>query len=334
MMDLGLWPFNLIGYLPLFRQAWSPRWGGAVWSFALITASTYGFYFLQTCAFNNDAWKKLIKQIAILTGLVFYVCMAVAYNGNHLQNAFIFIVNAFYQPWTNLFISSLFFIAALSLMTYIVLKHRESRNAWIACIAILIVSLWYCLPKGDFANPFFTHNTSIETNFLITKIISLLLAFGFLIAILAYIKQKKRESILLGFLIFVISMLYIGLTLPGYPQKEMIEKPTPFISYLQKEAGYNRIFGLNGILMPSYASIYGLYDPRFLIAMSYEPYQSFIENYLSHQKISDIRQWFDANSYPSMMSAGKSNQPVEFKNTFSKANRFLAASACSKFFGK
>ncbi len=42
LKNFGVPPFDWIGYLPLFDQVWTPRWGGPTWCFALAAAAAFG----------------------------------------------------------------------------------------------------------------------------------------------------------------------------------------------------------------------------------------------------------------------------------------------------
>lgn len=324
MMDTGLWPFNLIGYLPLFRQAWSPRWAGAAWSFALISACTYGFYFLQNCRYKTVEWKSLIKKTAIITGVVFYICIAVGYEGNHLTNSYIFLITSLYQPWTNLTTCMFFGIGSLGLITYYLLKNRNDNNTWRMILIILIISLWYALPKGNCMLPFFEKSLPVNMNFFISKMILLIIALYFLTITKQIMQGKVRIAILMSLLIFSIITLYQQVVLPGYPHREHVEKKTPFITFIENHAQYDRTFGFNGILMPVTASAYAIYDIRFIVALSYEPYQYFIEDYLKEQKISDIRQWFDANKHAVNFDISNKEHPIVLQKTAGNALNLLS----------
>ncbi len=48
LKNFGIWPFLWLGYLPLFDQAWSPRWSGAAWVFALSSTGAIGLQLLTS----------------------------------------------------------------------------------------------------------------------------------------------------------------------------------------------------------------------------------------------------------------------------------------------
>jgi hypothetical protein len=57
-------------------------------------------------------------------------------------------------------------------------------------------------------------------------------------------------------------------------------KGAPFVQFLKNKTGsYDRMFGRNGVLVPNWASTFGLYDIRDLDAMYYWKYFPFLDNF-------------------------------------------------------
>src|SRR3990167_4633101 len=75
LLNIGAWPVLLIGHLPFFNHAGSNRWASSAYSFSLICAATYGFYFIQYNVAENQSWKKLIKYILITISIIIYICI-------------------------------------------------------------------------------------------------------------------------------------------------------------------------------------------------------------------------------------------------------------------
>jgi len=327
LMNLGIAPFSWIGYLPLFRQAWSPRWGGAAWSFSLIIATTYGYHIVKQYASHcsNHQLKALLKHSLLILTIIIVICFiptASHLNLLYYGNEWTFIVNNLNQPWTRIFTSFFFTIASIGTLIYILYKHRSKKYCWNSCTFVLIISLWYFLPKGNFIFPIFSSYLSQTNNFLLTQLLSLILALFLLVAVMLYVQQKIIQSIMLAVLIFITSIIYGQYALPGYPKYVAMEKPMPFIQFLEKNAGYDRLFGFNDILTPSYASIYGLYDIRFTIAVNIDTYQHFLVNYIKKQHL--FPQWFDANFFLTTSSMHYLNHALLFKNDFPKALDLLS----------
>ncbi|HSE06331.1 MAG TPA: hypothetical protein VLK35_19440, partial [Methylomirabilota bacterium] len=59
LKNFGVPPFDWIGYLPLFDQVWTPRWGGATWCFALSAASAFGLQRLLDMEMTRAARARL-----------------------------------------------------------------------------------------------------------------------------------------------------------------------------------------------------------------------------------------------------------------------------------
>ncbi len=306
MMDAGLWPFNLIGYLPVFKLAWSPRWGGAAWSFALISAATYGFYFAQQFVGNNDLWKQILKKAAIATAIILYATMAVAYTEPHLGNLFIFVLKVFYHPMVLLETSSIFAIISLATMIYFLKNQPKERETWFVCILVLIVSQYYWLPKGVLISRDLVKLYSTAANYQITHLFQLIIYLCFFVAIRMIAKRKNIFSYALFGLIYVATLLFQHTTFPGYPARINITQTTPFIRYLQENEGYNRFFAIDGILLPRFAQVFHLYDVRSTSAITVRTYQDFVNQYMNSIKLPDGRQQF--LSYVAPVTVGNSEK--------------------------
>ena len=303
MMDIGLWPFDLIGYLPLFRLAWSPRWGGATWSFALISAATYGFYFAQQFSAPADVWTRVIKQSTVVTGIVLYITIVVGYTA-HLYNLLIFVLWVFYHPVLLLTTSSLFAIASLATMIYFLKNQPKEQNTWFVCILVLIVSQYYWLPKGILILPDLVKLYSTAVNYEITYLFQFILYLCFFVAIVMLAKRKNIFSYVILSLVYMATVFFQYAVLPGYPVHIKVTQPTPFIQYLQENAGYDRFFAIDGILLPRYAQVFHLYDVRSTSAITVRTYQDFVNAYMNSIKLPDGQQQF--LSYVAPVTEGRS----------------------------
>ena len=321
LFDLGAWPFGWIGYLPFFRQVWSPRWGGVAWSFALISASTYGFYFLQSINLTGTEWKHLIKKVAFIIFMVTFFCFGTEFQ--YTNASAIFVLSAFLHPLIINMVNYIFALACVLLLIYIVAYHRHNKRCWTACTFLLIMSLWYWLSKGDLLLPYFYGRLSIFNNLLVTKSISIVVGLLLIASVLLYLKGRKKVFLLAVAIIFSIAIIENRYVFPGYPQYQSIEKETPFIKFLKERSGNNRLFALNGILTPSYASVYGLYDIRFLNALSITSYQYFVEKYIKEQKNYNYKNWFDANYFLKKPINENNQYIVHFRSDFLKAINLL-----------
>lgn len=317
LMDLGVWPFGWVGYLPFFRQAWSPRWGGAAWSFALISAATYGFYFLQTVNYSNAEWNACIKKVFLLIIGVTYLCFAVDMGYSDASN--IFVVNNFFQPLVIDMVNFIFGVACFLLLVYILKYYRHTGRCWTACSILLILSLWYWLSKGDLQLLYFYEKLSVVDNLLLTKSVSIILGLLFLLSVLLYVNGRDKSFLISIVIIFSIATIENMHVFPGYPKYQAVESETPFIDFLKEKSGENRLFASNGILTPSYASVYGLYDIRFLNALSINSYQYFVEEYIKEQKYYNYKNWFDANYFLNKPIIENDQYIVHFRNSFTKA---------------
>lgn len=345
LMNLGTWPFNEIGYLPIFRQGWSPRWGGSAWSFSLIVASTFAFDYLLMNPHKKETVTLLKKVIFIVLFFIYISYATVNVQDTHVSTSMIFSAYAYLKANVINISAYPYAIFCLCLLYYIIKKFSNDKKRWIACTYILITSLWYWLSKGCLLTPLLYQKISSYDNYLITKLISLLLAVLLTGSILFLLKKKKKTFIFSFIFIYILSIIQIMTAYPGYPKYLNIQKTEPFITFLQENAGTNRIFALNSILTPCYASIYGLYDIRFITALSISEYQNFSEHYIKKQPDYNYKNWFDANyslhkqrlgfdfdriefsKNPTIDLLNKAIKPtdfiVEFRKSFGKAINLL-----------
>ena len=61
LKNFGIPPFQWLGYLPLFDQAWSQRWAGPVWTFSLAVAGALGWEIIR----NNLKEQQVINALSI-----------------------------------------------------------------------------------------------------------------------------------------------------------------------------------------------------------------------------------------------------------------------------
>lgn len=321
-MNIGAIPFLWIGKLPIFNQAWSPRWSGASWNFALAVAATYGFYFIQKNTLDNQHWKKIIKKSVWIISLIIYICILPTAQKIKLITPFIINIPSLYHPWTLLFTNVIFFIACISITTYLIFDQNRKKDAFVGCTLISIVSLWYYLARGNIIFTKFSGILTNSANEILSSIIFLIFALFLVGAIYLYIKKNIISAIILGFLIFGLSILYGQYTFPGYPKYQHIERKTPFIQYLQKKSNYNRIFGLNGIISPSYAAVYELYDIRYLSPIDISSYHDFINDYV--KKLIFFPQCFNTNPFLFFMNENDIKDDFDFRSDFPKAIDLLS----------
>ncbi|MBU2008471.1 MAG: YfhO family protein [Chloroflexi bacterium] len=157
-------------------------------------------------------------------------------------------------------------IVALTTASILVfsLQAGNRKAAW-GMGALAVLELWFHIPKG--------YNISWQYLTLIPLLIGLPLVF-------ALARGKGRWAVLFA-LAPVLSYIIIDATAPkGLPQRYDPFTEAPYVQFLREKAGYYRIAGGDGVLMPNYAGALGVYDVRFINALSVNSYQHYAENSL------------------------------------------------------
>lgn len=157
-------------------------------------------------------------------------------------------------------------IAALVIAAILVFSLQAgNRKAAYAMGALAVLELWFCIPKG--------YNLSWQYLTLIPLFIGLPLIF-------TLARGKWRWAVLFA-LLPVLSFFIIDGTAPkGLPQRYDPFTEAPYVGFLRENLGYYRVAGGQGVLMPNYASALGVYDVRFITALSVDSYQQYVENSL------------------------------------------------------
>ena len=159
-------------------------------------------------------------------------------------------------------------VAVLALVTAAILAlslQAGNRKAAWALVALAVMELWFHVPRG--------YSLSWQYLTLIPFVAGLPL-------VLALARGKARRAALFT-LIPVLSFCIIDAAAPkGFPQRYDPFPEAPYVRVLRENAGYYRVVGGEGVLMPNYAGALGLYDVRSITALSVDTYQHYVENRL------------------------------------------------------
>ncbi len=325
MLDLRIWPISLVNYLPFFNKAWSPRWGGSSWSFALICAASYGFHWMQSIyKMNILTRKKLIRKLIYPMGILLYLCILPAAHSGIISGPYTFPVSTVeFRQVINAILSIIFSVIVISFLSYLLLNEENSKKTTITCILLQIVSLWYWIPKGSDT---FTILQSFpwKYNYIMTQCIELFIALGFLIAIFLWYKNLMKFCCILLICVFSSYILFYDHAKPGYPNYQRADATTPFIHFLQKNAKNDRIFALDGILSPTYSTIYGLYDIRYILELAPKTTVDFYNNYIQSMKSPHLYGWFNSAFLLSRSTDLHKPAVVEYQNDILKSFNVLS----------
>lgn len=293
LKNAGIWPFILLGKLPLFDMVWSLHWAGPVWVFAIAVAAGLGLGMIEGhLGISAEESSSDKKSSVIPRGLVF-ILTAVLLGG-------VYIIYSF-APSINLFIhSGKLFNDALrpfvfpsiisgSLVTLIVIGAafavtyfwKNEKNIY-ALLILAILELWWVIPRGY----------APET--LTMKWVPL----GVGLLAVSFLYRNKVTYTFMALIIFFGAAFFMdGLAPNGYPPRDNPFRSATYVSAILKDSGTERprVAGAYGALMPNYAGVVRLDDIRYVNSLVPEEMSNFRRKYLYARPGEELKEyslWF------------------------------------------
>ena len=272
LKNFGFLLASWLGSLPLFDQSWSPRWAGPVWTFSLSCGAAIGFDMARQTEFKKNVLFGILGFSLLAIGFLLYktgyIPQLFRLNAEELSKAIPPIAGS-------TVVSICVVLVAASLFLY----FRRSKGLVYAIIFLAISELWFCVPKGA---PF--PWTAFK-----------LAPFALGIVIVFLLAKEKWRIGLIGIALMAVSFTFIDVGAPkGFPDRRDLFKEPGFVTFLKQDAGYSRVIGGNGALMPNFSSSYQIFDIGYINSLSSAQYQNYVDNHLleaPHAWITD-RLWF------------------------------------------
>jgi hypothetical protein len=272
----------LAGRLPFLDQAWSGRWAGPVWTFSLACAAAIGLENIINSSKNNKTTIWVIA-LSLLAMMLVYYPLSFFWMKSGLFNELLNIADqaSFGSVVLPTLLTGLF-IAACVLLTGCLLlfkyKATGKKDCIFGIVLLLIFELWFYVPQG------------MDPSWRMLKIIPFLIG---VIAVWSFTRYKRLGKILC--VIAVFSNILIDVNSPqGMPERRDPFSKQPYVKFLEARRGYYRVTGTGGILIPNFASAFGIFDIRYIDSLSPEIYQNYVDKHLlksPHNYITD-RLWF------------------------------------------
>ncbi|MEI6702706.1 MAG: hypothetical protein WCL71_04110, partial [Deltaproteobacteria bacterium] len=265
LKNFGVLPFTLLGELPFFNQAWSPRWAGCIWVFCLSVAGALGFDLAKIETGNKIRYILLPAVILLMAVYLLYI-------KSDLWQSLLNTPSDF-KDFASLFVIANLLVALVVIFSSAVFLYYF-RNKKFFPIAIIILALgeaWFYIPKG------FDSNGVRASMFLLIIFIPL--------GIIFIIYNQTVKAILTASSIFIVLSLWLNLeTRFAFPARTSPFPEQPFITFLKNNAGCYRCIGTETLLYPNFSSAYGLFDIRFINSISIKTYQNYVNQYLLDDK--------------------------------------------------
>jgi len=293
LKNTGIWPFILLGKVPLFDRVWTLRWAGPVWIFSASVAAAIGLALIEShLAYSAEKRESGDKSFSIPPRVAFILATAIIGGGyivfSFLPSMSIFLHGAdvFSNSMRPYVFSS---IISGSLVTLIVIGtafsltyfRKDEKNVY-ALIILAIVELWWCVPRGY----------APET--LNMKWVPL--GVG-LLAVSFFFRNKVAYTLMAIIVFFGAAFLMDSIAPNGYPPLDDAFRTSPYVSVVLKDsAGMRpRVAGAYGALFPNYAGVVKLDDVRYVNSLVPEEMQSFRDRYLynkSADALNESSPWF------------------------------------------
>jgi len=268
LKNFGVPPFDWIGYLPLFDQVWTPRWAGPTWCFAAAAAAAFGLQRLLETDMTPVVRARLpmvaagvLIPIGILAGTGFASLAP-------LQDT--------HWPfiWPGAIAGSLLALAVVGLAVVALVRCAGSTLAF-ALLALLCIERWFPVPRG------------YAPESLAGRLVPLALGLA---AVALVVIGRRRVGAGAGVLAIALALTLDPIAPFGMPDRVDPAAVPPVVRFLRERAGYERIMGDHRVLAPNYASVFGLYDVRYVDALSVEWFHGYVKAALETQP----RRWWHA----------------------------------------
>lgn len=261
LKNFGVPPFDWIGYLPLFDQVWTPRWGGPTWCFALAAASAFGFQRLL----ETDMTRVARARLAIVAAGILLLVSALSGAGFEalapLQSTHWEFI------WPGAFGGLLLAFTVVGLSA-VAIGRRSGVPVAFVLVALLLIERWFPIPRGY--APFF----------LAARLAPVVLGLAATALVIL-----GRRAIGGGLAVVAIAA---ALALDPFAPVGLADRidpaaAPPVIRFLRERAGYDRMMGDRKVLAPNYASVFGLYDVRHVDALAVEWFHGYVTTALETQ---------------------------------------------------
>lgn len=161
----------------------------------------------------------------------------------------------------------LLFIAYCMLAYYI--KNGKGLSG---LFALAVLELWWAVPRG------YNHYD------LMLKPVPLVIG---ILAALSLTLNRKGVAIA-GAVIFLASSIWVDSTATnGFPDRYDPFTKAPYVDFIKNRNDYGRVMGGEGVLYPNFASALGLWDVRYINALSPKIFQDFRSKYLHADVIAE-----------------------------------------------
>jgi len=253
LKNFGVPPFDWIGRLPLLNQVWTPRWAGPTWCFALSSGAAFGLARLQEAGRSSTARARLLLSLmGVLLGVGILGASATAY----VEHAATVLWD-FYWPGA---LGGQAVAACVLALATLALLRLEGLPLATALLGIAVVERWFPIPRGYAA---------------VSLALRLVPAGLGLSAVGLFVFRQRFVAGICAAMALAAAVALDSHATFGLPERRDPAAEPPVVRFLKARAGYDRIMGDHRVIAPNYASVFGLYDVRFVEALAVDWFQRF-----------------------------------------------------------
>ncbi len=279
LKNMGIFPFVLLGRLPLFDISWSCRWAGPSWVFAAACAAALGY---ERIRLTQAAWtlrcRALIRNYAVKALLLAFGMCGLAILADLQMLAHV--NNACDMPyWGGLAYAASFFgndhpqmlanaasslsIFALGLLT---VGYFLYTGDGVPLILTAVLELVGCIGRA--------YDVSAQANETVAWVIGIF-------AILYYLKYSKKWGLVFSLAPYLYLAGFDLVSATGLPKRVDAFRPTPYVGFLKQHLKDERTFGYHNIMAPGTPQALGISDLRYANAFMVKEFVSFRHTFLS-----------------------------------------------------
>ncbi len=268
---------NWVGYLPVLDRVLFPRYSGTIWVFCFAATAAYG---VEALTSHQTRLKHVLmaSAVTILT-VIFLVSFNIPF--------FVDVASiAYYYPSWRLLEGFLFLFAITMCSTKICQKQDSSQFLGLASIIILEMSLHIplALPYSFEAcrSLFILSMTLCLAGWILTSDIHFTFS-------LRGVRVSRTVIMIFILSVALFGQMIIAATSPfGLPRQYDAFKTAPYLQFLGENAGFSRVYSLDGVLAPNFAGVFGLYHIGIMSGININSFHSFVLNNLDSRSVTPM----------------------------------------------
>ncbi len=284
LKNFGVHPFDWIGRLPLFDQVWTPRWAGPTWCLALAAGAAFG---LQRYVDAGPAGAATRARVLLCVAAVL---LSVGVLGGYSTRA---LEQAMTTHWSFVWpgaIGGQVLAGLLLVLAAVSLLRLRGGALGVALLGLVLVERWFPIPRGW------------APDWLAFRLVPAGLG---LFAVALLLLRQRAGATAAAAVALAVAVLLEETAPVGLPDRRDPAAVPPVVEFLRERGGHDRIMGDRRVLAPNYASVFGLYDVRYVEALAVRWFDRFVfEGLETAERLRWYSLWFTGEPERSEVKGG------------------------------